>query len=67
MRLMMQRTLPQRAGAEPHTLTCRVCGSANVTPTGRRSHLGPEIHHCDDCGAEFGDESETRTGNGSSQ
>jgi transcription elongation factor Elf1 len=53
---MMQRMHPKREGGQPHTLTCPVCGSANVTPTGRRNHLGRETHHCDDCGAQFCDE-----------
>jgi transcription elongation factor Elf1 len=53
---MMQRTQPEREGGQPHTLTCRVCGSANVTPSGRRNHLDRETHHCDDCGAQFRDE-----------
>jgi hypothetical protein len=43
-------------GRQPHRLKCRVCGSANVTPTGRRNHLGRETHHCDDCGAQFPDD-----------
>ena len=45
---MTQMAQPERDAGRPHAPTCRVCGSANVTPARR-----PGIHHCDDCGAQF--------------
>jgi hypothetical protein len=47
-RQMTQETQPEPEARRPQTPTCRVCGSANVTPTGR-----PGTHHCADCGAQF--------------
>jgi hypothetical protein len=50
---MTRRTQPRREACQPHTLKCRVCGSANVTATGGRNDLGRETHHCEDCSAQF--------------